>query len=270
MRIFNEETVNLSGSGNGGVKLEKKVALVTGAGRGIGKAIALRFSKEGARVVVNDIDLSYAESVAKKLKDMGREALTIKADVSKLEEVERMFERAVQQFSRVDILVNNAAIRKETPFHKISQRNWDSVIAINLKGSFNCAQVAQKYMVKQGYGKIVNLSSPIPSSLGEHSQTSYASACAAIQGFTTALALELGRYNINVNCVAPDFIDTEMTRSLARKEGMYLDDFKRFAAAQIPLRRIGTPEDVANVVLFLSCEESSFISGQVIYVRGGP
>lgn len=252
------------------MKLENKVALVTGAGRGIGKAIALRFSEEGARVVVNDIDLSYAESIAKRLKKMGREALAIKADVSKLEEVERMFERAVQQFSRVDILVNNAGIRRDIPFHKISQKKWDSVIAVHLKGSFNCAQVAQKYMVKQGYGKIVNLSSPIPSSLGEHSQTSYASACAAIQGFTTALALELGRYNINVNCVAPDFIDTEMTRTMARKEGMYLDDFKRFAAAKIPLRRIGTPEDVANVVLFLVCDESSFISGQVIYVRGGP
>jgi len=252
------------------VKLEKKVALITGAGRGIGKAIALRFSDEGARVVVNDIDLSYAESIAQKLKKMGREALAVKADVSKLEEVERMFERAVQQFSRVDILVNNAGIRRDTPFHKMSEGEWDSVIAVQLKGSFNCAQVAQKYMVKQSYGKIVNLSSPIPAGLGERSQTSYASASAAIQGFTTALALELGRYNINVNCVGPDFIDTEMTRTAARKEGMYLDDFKRFAATQIPLRRIGTPEDVANVVLFLVCDESSFVSGQVIYVRGGP
>lgn len=252
------------------MRLQEKVSVVTGAGRGIGKAIALRFSDEGAKVVVNDIDLSYAESVAGKLKEMGREALAVKADVSKAEEVERMFERAVQQFGRVDILVNNAGIRRDIPFHKMSQDEWDSVIAVQLKGSFNCAQVAQKYMVKQGYGKIVNLSSPIPTSLGEHSQTSYASASAAIQGFTTALALELGRYNINVNCVAPDFIDTEMTRNTARREGMYLDDFKRFAATRIPLRRIGTPEDVANVVLFLVCDESSFISGQVIYVRGGP
>jgi len=252
------------------VKLEKKVALVTGAGRGIGKAIALRFSEEGARVVVNDIDLSYAESFAGKLKDMGREALAVKADVSKLEEVEGMFEHAIQQFNRVDILVNNAGIRRDTPFHKMSQGVWESVITVNLKGSFNCAQVAQKYMVKQGYGKIINMSSPIPASLGERSQKSYTSACAAIQGLTTALAMELGRYNINVNCVAPDFIDTEMTRTMARKEGMYLDDFKRFAISQIPLKRIGTPEDVANVVLFLVCDESSFVSGQVIRVRGGP
>jgi len=252
------------------MRLQEKVCVVTGAGRGIGKAIALRFSDEGARVVVNDIDLSYAESVAGKLKEIGREALAVKADVSKLEEVKRMFQCAVQQFGRVDILVNNAGIRRDIPFHKMSQEEWDSVIAVQLKGSFNCAQVAQKYMVKQAYGKIVNLSSPIPTSLGERSQTGYASASAAIQGFTTALALELGRYNINVNCVAPDFIDTEMTRAMARREGMYLDDFKRFAAAKIPLRRIGTPEDVANVILFLVCDESSFISGQVIYVRGGP
>ncbi|MFC2021811.1 SDR family oxidoreductase, partial [Chloroflexota bacterium] len=129
---------------------------------------------------------------------------------------------------------------------------------------------AQKYMVRQNYGKIVNLSSPVPASLGNRGQTSYASASAAIEGFTKALALELGRYNINVNCVAPDFIDTEMTRNTARREGMYLDDFKRFVLAQIPLRRMGTADDVANVVLFLVCDESSFITGQVICVRGGP
>ena len=134
------------------MRLQEKVSVVTGAGRGIGKAIALRFSDEGARVVVNDIDLSYAESVAGKLKEIGREALAVKADVSKAEEVERMFRCAVQQFGRVDILVNNAGIRRDIPFHKMSQEEWDSVIAVQLKGSFNCAQVAQKYMVKQGYG----------------------------------------------------------------------------------------------------------------------
>jgi len=125
-------------------------------------------------------------------------------------------------------------------------------------------------MVKQNCGKIVNLSSPVPASLGERGQTSYTSASAAIQGFTKALAAELGPHNINVNCIAPDFIDTEMTRNAARREGMYLDDFRRFAVAQIPLRRMGTAEDIANVALFLVSDEASFISGQVIYVRGGP
>ncbi len=252
------------------MKLEKKVAVVTGAGRGIGKAIATRLAEEGARVVVSDVDLSFAESLAEKLRTMGREALAIKADVSDWQEVTAMFEEVKRRFGGADILVNNAGIRRDVPFHKISEKEWDSVISVQLKGSFNCARAAQKYMMRQNYGKIVNLSSPVPASLGNRGQTSYASASAAIEGFTKALAVELGRYNINVNCVAPDFIDTEMTRNTARREGMYLDDFKRFAHAQIPLRRLGTPQDVANIVLFLVSDESSFISGQVICVRGGP
>ncbi|MBI3930924.1 MAG: SDR family oxidoreductase [Chloroflexi bacterium] len=252
------------------MKLEKKVAVVTGAARGIGRAIAIRLAEEGARVVVSDVDLAFVESLAAKLRMMGRETLAIKADVSDGQAVETMFARVERRFGGADILVNNAGIRKDVPFPKISEKEWDSVIAVQLKGSFNCARLAQKYMVGQNYGKIVNLSSPVPASLGNRGQTSYASASAAIEGFTRALSLELGRYNINVNCVAPDFIDTEMTRNTARREGMYLNDFKSFALAQIPLRRLGTAEDVANVVLFLVSEESSFISGQVIYVRGGP
>ena len=252
------------------MRLKDKVSIVTGAGRGIGKAIALRFSEEGARVVVNDIDLSYAENVAAKLEDKGREALAIKADVSNQKEVEQMFEQAVQQFGQVDILVNNAGVRRDIPFHKILEEVWESVIAAQLKGSFNCAKVAQKYMARQSYGKIINLSSPIPSAVGNEYQTSYSTANAGVEGFTRALALELGRYNINVNCIAPEFIDTEMTRDAARRTGMYLADFKKFALAQIPLRRIGTPEDVASIALFLASDESSFISGQTIYVRGGP
>jgi len=252
------------------VKLESRVAVVTGAGRGIGKAIATRLAEEGAKVVVNDVDLAFAENVAEKFRQMGREALAIKADVSNWPEVELMFQQVAGRFGGVDILVNNAGIRRDVPFHKMTEKEWDSVISVQLKGSFNCARAAQKYMVRQNYGKIVNLSSPVPASLGERGQTSYAAASAALLGFTRALAVELGRYNINVNCVAPDYIDTEMTRATARREGMYLDDFKKFALAQIPLRRLGTPEDVANAVLFLVSDEASFISGQVIYIKGGP
>jgi len=252
------------------LKLENKVAVVTGAGRGIGKAIATRLAEEGARVVVNDVDLAFAENVAEQFKKMGREALAIKADVSHWPEVEQMFEGVGERFGEVDILVNNAGIRRDVPFHKITEKEWDSGIAVQLKGSFNCARAAQRYMVRQSYGKIVNLSSPVPASLGNQGQTSYASANAAIEGFSKALAVELGRYNINVNCVAPEFIDTEMSRNTARREGMYLDDFRKNAVARIPLRRMGKPEDVANVVLFLVSDESSFISGQVICVRGGP
>ena len=252
------------------MRLEKKVAVVTGAGRGIGKAIATRLAEEGARLVVNDIDLAYAENLAEKFKKMGREALAIKADVSQWHEVAFMFQAVGRRFGGVDILVNNAGIRRDAPFRKVTEEDWDSAIAVQLQGCFNCCRAAQKYMVRQNHGKIVNLSSPVPASLGERGQTSYASASAAIEGFSKALALELGRYNINVNCIAPDYIDTEMTRNAARREGMYLDDFRRFAVAQIPLKRLGTPEDIANVALFLVSDESSFISGQVISVRGGP
>ncbi len=252
------------------MRLEKKVAVVTGAGRGIGKAVATRLAEEGARLVVSDIDLAYAESLAEKFKEMGREALAFKADVSQWHQVAFMFQAVVRKFGGVDILVNNAGIRRDVPFRKVTEEDWDSAIAVQLQGCFNCCRAAERYMVKQNYGKIVNLSSPVPASLGEWGQTSYASASAAIEGFTKALALELGRYNINVNCIAPDYIDTEMTRNAARREGMYLDDFRRFAVARIPLRRMGTPEDVANTALFLVSDESSFVSGQVICVRGGP
>lgn len=252
------------------MRLDGKVAVVTGAGRGIGKAIAIRLAEEGARVVVSDIDLAYAENVADRLKKAGRQAFAVRADVTRWHEVALMFKAAQRRFGGVDILVNNAGIRRDTPLAKTTEDDWDAALAVQVNGSYNCARAAQKHMVRQGYGKIVNLSSPVPSALGDRGQTGYAAASAAVQGFTKALALELGRYGINVNCVCPEYVDTEMTRTAARKAGMYVDDFRRFATARIPLRRMGTPEDVAGVVLFLVSEESSFVSGQVINVRGGP
>jgi 3-oxoacyl-[acyl-carrier protein] reductase len=252
------------------MRLSDKVALVTGAGRGIGKAIALRFSDEGAKVVVNDIEPAYAENIADRLKQMGRRALAVKADVCNWPEVKLMFERAAREFSYIDILVNNAGIRKDSAFPNMSEEEWDSVMAVQLKGTFNCTRAAQRYMVKQGYGKIVNISSPVPAALGTQGQTNYSTANAGLEGFTKSLARELGAYNINVNCISPDFIDTEMTRMAARRDGMYFDDLKRFVVAEIPLRRLGKPEDVANVALFLASDESSFVSGQILYVKGGP
>ena len=252
------------------MKLLHKVALVTGAGRGIGKAIALRFSREGAAVIVNDVELAYTANTVERLKKQGGEVMAVKGNVANREEVDSMFEQAAERFGRLDILVNNAGIRRDAALAEMSEEEWDAVIDVHLKGSFNCARSAQKYMVRQGYGKIINLSSPVPPALGGEGGLNYSSASAGVEGLTRALALELGRYNINVNCIAPDFIDTEMTRKAARREGMYLDDLKRFAVAEIPLRRLGTPEDVANVALFLASDEASFVSGQVIYVRGGP
>ena len=252
------------------MKLQEKVALVTGAGRGIGKAIATRLAEEGASVVVNDVDVAFAENLAEKFKKMGYPSLAVGADVSNWQEVERMFEEVDGHFEGIDILVNNAGIRNDIPFHKITDEDWNSAVGVQLESCFSCSRMAQKYMVKGNYGKIVNLSAPVPANLGERGHTGYAAACAAVEGFTKALALELGRHNITVNCIAPDYIDTEMSRDAAQKEGMYLSDLKKFAVAGIPLGRLGTPEDVANVALFLASDESSFITGQVIVVRGGP
>jgi 3-oxoacyl-[acyl-carrier protein] reductase len=252
------------------VRLENKVALVTGAGRGIGRAIATKLAEEGARVVINDTEIAYAENLAEKLRKSRHEVFAYQADVSNAREVSQMFLEAEKRFGGVNILVNNAGIRVDLPIDKMSEKDWESAISVQVKGCFNCCRIAHKYMVEQKSGKIVNISSPIPAVLGEQQQTAYASANGATDGFTKALALELGPFNINVNAVAPAYIDTEMTRDVAKQEGMYLDDFKRFATAQIPLRRLGTVEDIANVVLFLVSDQASFITGQVIQVRGGP
>ena len=252
------------------MKLVDKVALITGAGRGIGKAIAFKFSDEGAKVIVNDIEIARAKNAVENLKELGRQAMAVKADVSSRTEVDQMFEQIDQEFGHLDILVNNAGVRHDVIFSEMSEKDWDFVLAVQLKGSFSCSRAAQKFMIKQAYGKIINIASPTPASLTKRGQVNFSAANAGLIGFTRALATELGQYNINVNCVAPDFIDTEMTRQVMRNEGMYLDDLKKFVLAEIPLRRLGTVTDVANVALFLASDESSFVSGQVIYVKGGP
>jgi len=252
------------------MRLQGKVALVTGAGRGIGKAIATRLAEEGASVVINDIENAFSENLAAKFKKMGYRSLASGADASNWQAVELMFEEAHERFGGIDILVNNAGIRNDIAFHKIREKDWNSAVSVQLESCFACSRAAQKYMVERNYGKIINMSSPVPANMGQRGHTSYAAACAAIEGFTKALALELGRFNITVNCIAPDYIDTEMSRNTAKKEGMYLNDLKKFAVAGIPMGRLGTPEDVANAALFLASDESSFITGQVIVVRGGP
>lgn len=252
------------------MKLENKVAVVTGAGRGIGKAIAVRLADEGAKVVIVDAEIAYAEHLAEKLRKTRHEALAFKTDVGNSSDVESMFAEVERQWGAVHILVNNAGIRHDIALHKMTDKDQDSAITVQVTGCFNCSRSAQKYMVEQKYGRIINISSPVPASLGEKKQTAYAAASAAIDGFTKALALELGPYNITVNAVAPDYIDTELMRNIAKEEGMYLDDFRRFAAAQIALRRLGTPEDVAGVVQFLASDDASFVTGQVIHVKGNP
>ncbi len=251
------------------MRLAERVAIITGAGRGIGQAIALRFGEKGAKVVVNDLNLKTAEAVVEKIEARGGQGLAVKADVRKRSEVESMFGQAISEYGRVDILVNNAGIRRDIPIHKMSEDEWETVTNVTLKGSFNCVQLAQKHMAIRNYGKIINIASPFPAGLVKPGQANYSTANAGLIGFTKALAHELGAYNINVNCIAPDFIVSEMTLDSARRMSMYLDDFRNAALSLIPLRRLGKVEDVANVALFLASDESSFVSGQVIYVTGG-
>jgi 3-oxoacyl-[acyl-carrier protein] reductase len=245
------------------MKFKDRVALVTGGGRGIGASAARLLASEGAKVAVSDMDLAPAEEVAGPIK-----GLAIACDVVSREQVESMVARVVEKFSRLDILVACAGITRDNLLFKMTDDDWDAVIDTHLKGTFLCARAAQRPMVEQKYGKMVFLSST--SALGNRGQTNYSTAKAGLQGMARTLAIELGPFNINVNAVAPGFVDTRMTRATADRLGIDYDTFKIGAASQIPLRRVGQPEDIASVISFLCSDESSFVSGQTIYARGGP
>jgi 3-oxoacyl-[acyl-carrier protein] reductase len=245
------------------VSFKDRVVLVTGGGRGIGAATAERFARDGARVVVSDLDVEPAEEVAGPLK-----GLAIACDVTSRDQVEAMMERTVNELGRLDVLVCCAGIIRDNLLFKMTDDDWDLVIDTHLKGTFFCARAAQKSMVGQKYGKMVFLSST--SALGNRGQTNYSTAKAGLQGMARTLAIELGPFNINVNAVAPGFVETRMTQQTAERMGVDFEAFKIGAASQIPLRRVGQPEDIASVIAFLCSDEASFISGQTIYVRGGP
>lgn len=248
-------------------KLDGRVAAVTGGARGIGAATARRLAADGASVAVMDVEEALCgETVAAILAANGK-ALAVGCDVTQADAVEAAFTRVVQEFGKLDILVNNAGVLRDNLLFKMSEDDWDTVVAVHLKGSFLCSRAAQKYMTQQKYGKIVNLSST--SALGNRGQANYSSVKAGLQGLTKTLAIELGPFNINVNAVAPGFIDTEMTRATSRRIGLDPDQAMAKAAQQIPLRRVGQPEDVANVIAFLVSDDASYVSGQVIYVHGG-
>jgi 3-oxoacyl-[acyl-carrier protein] reductase len=181
-----------------------------------------------------------------------------------------IFERAAAKWGGIDILVSNAGVRVDSPIQSLSEEQWDEVIRVHLKGSFVCTKLAQEHMVGQGHGRIVMVGSPVPAGLGSPGQANYCAANAGLVGLTTSLAIELGPHDITVNCIAPDFIETKMTREAARRDGLFMDDFKRAVMARIPLRRLGSVNDVAAVALFLASDEAGYVSGQVINVRGGP
>lgn len=239
-----------------------KVAFITGATRGIGRAIALELAKEGYNIALNyRIENEALESLKKEISDMGVECYPVQGDVSKAEDAERMTKEIIEHFEQIDVLVNNAGITKDNLILRMKEEEFTDVINVNLVGTFNITKNVIKYMTKKRYGKIINLSSVVGIS-GNAGQSNYAASKAGIIGFTKSIAKELASRNITANAVAPGFIQTDMTNVLK-------DEIKEAIEGTIPLKRLGTAEDVAKVVKFLASEESSYITGQVINVDGG-
>jgi 3-oxoacyl-[acyl-carrier protein] reductase len=245
------------------MRFQGKTALVTGGANGIGAATARRLAADGATVVVADFDEAAAQATATAI---GGHA--VRCDVTNREDVEGAVEAAVKEGGSLDILVACAGIIRDNLLFKMTDDDWDSVIDTHLKGSFYAVRAAQKHMVEQRSGKMVLISST--SALGNRGQTNYSTAKAGLQGMTKTLAIELGPYNVNVNCVAPGFIATAMTQQTADRIGIPFDEFAAAASEQVPLRRVGRPEDVAGLIAYLCSEDASYVSGQVVYVRGGP
>src|ERR671927_863752 len=230
--------------------------MVTGASRGVGEATARRFAREGARVCLTDAKLEGALSTARQLVDEGMDVFATKVDVTSRTDVENAVGETVERYGRLDILVNNAGVTRDNLIHKMTDEDWRTVLNVHLGGAFLCTRAAQKHMVERNYGRIVNVSST--SALGNNGQANYSAAKAGIQGFTKTLAVELGRYGVTVNAVAPGFIETEMTRNTAARLGVDFADFEKAAVSQIPVGRAGRPEDVAHTISFLVSEGAGF------------
>ena len=243
------------------MNLSEKVAIVTGAGRGIGRAIALKLAEEGATVVVSDILAKEAEAVAGEIKAAGGKSLAVMADVSLAADVARLVEETIKACGRVDILVNNAGIARDKLLLRMSEEDWDRVIDVDLKSVFLCTKAVLRPMVKQRRGRIISLSS-IAGITGNKGQANYASAKAGIIGFTRTVAREVGSHGVTANAVAPGFIETDMT-------GQMKEDWRQEIKRNIPLGRFGTPRDVAGAVAFLASDEAGYITGQVLGVDGG-
>ncbi|MBI4706475.1 MAG: 3-oxoacyl-[acyl-carrier-protein] reductase [Candidatus Omnitrophica bacterium] len=243
------------------MKLKDKVALITGGARGIGKSIALMFAKEGADIVIGDVNLEEAEKTCKEIEALGRKTLALQLDVTDLAKVEEAINKILDKFTKVDILVNNAGITKDNLLLRMNPDQWDAVLNVNLKGAFNCIKAVSKPMMKQRSGKVINIASII-GIIGNPGQANYAAAKAGMIALTKTVAKEFASRNITANAVAPGFIQTEMTAKLP-------EDIKNQMKGAIPLARFGSPDDVANTCLFLASEDSSYITGQTIVVDGG-
>ncbi|MDH3975728.1 MAG: 3-oxoacyl-[acyl-carrier-protein] reductase [Deltaproteobacteria bacterium] len=243
------------------MKLEGKSALVTGGAQGIGKTVALLLAREGANVAVSDINADLAAATCGEIEALGRKSVAIEGNVADFKSTEEMMASVVDKMGSLDILVNNAGITRDTLLLRMKEEDWDAVISVNLKGTFNCSRAAVKYMSKQRSGKIVNIAS-IVGLMGNVGQANYAASKAGVIGLTKTTAREFAARGINVNAVAPGFIATAMTDAIPEKAKNELN-------AQIPMGRLGTPDDVAEAVLFLSGAASDYITGQVISVNGG-
>lgn len=251
-----------------GKRFEGKTAFVTGGSRGIGRAIVEQFAQEGANVAIMDVNEEALEVAANELKKAGYSFYTKVGSVANREEVELAMKEVYEKFGTIDILVNNAGVIRDNLVFKMTDEDWLTVMDVHLTGAFYASRAAQVYMVKQKYGRIINLSST--SALGNRGQANYSTAKAGLQGLTKTLAIELGRYGVTVNAVAPGFIETDMTKATAERLGVPYEKFVESTISTIPVGRSGKPEDIATTVLFFADEKSSFVSGQVIYVAGGP
>jgi 3-oxoacyl-[acyl-carrier protein] reductase len=245
-----------------------RVAFITGASRGIGKAIATEFAQEGAHVCLVDINEEALSATCSELKKQGYDVMQKITNVTDRVQVEEAVNDVISHYGKVDILVNNAGVIRDNLLFKMTDDDWNLVMDVHLKGSFNCTRAVQKNMVDHQYGRIINLSST--SALGNRGQANYATAKAGLQGFTKTLAIELGKFGITSNAVAPGFIETDMTKETAARIGIPFEDLVSHSVSNIPVGRSGKPADIANAVLFFASEGSSFVNGQVLYVAGGP
>lgn len=243
------------------MELVGKLALVTGAAQGIGKAVALLLAREGADVAVSDVNIEKAEETCREIQSLGRNAMAINVDVRRADDVEKMVQAIMERFGRIDILVNNAGIARDKLILRMTEEDWDAVLDVNLKGTFHCTKAVIKHMSKQRSGKIVSIASVV-GEMGNAGQANYSASKAGVIGLTKTVAREFAQRGINVNAIAPGYIQTPMTDALPEKAK---DDLKRL----IPMERLGQPEDVAQAVLFLVSDRSSYITGHVLKVNGG-
>ena len=248
--------------------MPQRIAIVTGAARGIGAGTDRRHAADGKAVAVLDLNESYCQQPVAEIEKAGGRAIAVGADVSDADQVQAAVDKVVSELGEPTVLVNNAGVTRDNLLFKMNENDWDTVLNVHLRGAFLMTRAVQKYMVNAKWGRIVNLSST--SAVGNRGQVNYSAAKAGMQGLTKTLAIELGKFGITANAVAPGFIVTDMTAATAARLGVSFEDFQAGAAKGIPVQRVGQPEDVAAAISFFASEQAGFISGQVLYIAGGP